>query len=52
MKEFDDLMRKFDINAMAKPKTRGDLEVLAKEIIMELENINTHFDKLFNRKCE
>ena len=50
MKDFEDLMSKFNVNAMAQPKTREDLEVLAEEIIMELENINAHFDKLFNKK--
>jgi hypothetical protein len=37
----------FDLYAMAKPKSRADLLLLADEARAELKRINDHFDRMF-----
>lgn len=39
----------FDVFAMSHPKTRDDMEALAREALYELEEINKHIDKAI--KC-
>jgi len=41
----------FDIYAMAKPKSRADLIVLAKEALYELEIINGYLDAMYE-ECD
>lgn len=36
---------KFDLLALAAPKSRQDCIVLAQEILAEIQNINDHIDK-------
>jgi hypothetical protein len=42
---------KFDLLALAAPKSRQDCIALAKEILAELQNISAHIDRAFE-ECE
>ena len=41
----------FDLYAMAQPKSRNDLKILAREILAELDRIDAHLDAAIAR-CE
>ncbi len=39
----------FDLFALAQPKSRADLEALARELIFEIENFNALWDAMISK---